>query len=311
AEEIWVIWTVNETPDYRNNAYRQHFHIIEAIADSRFYDELAEIERDHPEIKVHVIRHHEPVPLDYLIYFRAKAMSRIVDLGIEDTRNYLQGAGIPFKGRAPTPVPAKPIGLEFTEEMRGYWSRGEDDYQKGHDRGRERKSRLDFRLTIRADDLDRFLNEPEHAARATGYVECAELGGRFPVEDGEFNLFVKDAASNAREMRYSLPFKNGDGEPYLLFGFKDVEDDPGFDLWADTTTLFTRVHSGDTTDGPIVGAGMLRLRLQDLIKQMTTFRVHNAPNRTAEAKALARFGAFFFGELWDSYIRPVTLLGRG
>ena len=90
VDEIWVIWTVNETPEYRRGPYRQYFHIIEAVADTRFYEDCEAIRRERPDIDIHVIRHGEPVPLDYLVYFRRSKMRKIVDMGIEDTREYLK-----------------------------------------------------------------------------------------------------------------------------------------------------------------------------------------------------------------------------
>ena len=89
VDEIWVIWTVNETAEYKRGPYKQYFDIVEAVADTRFYEECEAIRRDHSEIKVHVIRHGSPVPLDYLSYFRRSKMRKIVEMGVEDTRAYL------------------------------------------------------------------------------------------------------------------------------------------------------------------------------------------------------------------------------
>ena len=147
ADEIWVIWTVSESPDYRPGPYGQYFHIIEAIADGRFYEELAEIEAinaavragtdtEHREIRVHVIRHPTPVPLDYLLFFSAGDMSRIVDMGVRDARAYLTAHGVPFE---PTGPLAAPIGMRFVEEMRGDWALGETDPRTGADTGQARR----------------------------------------------------------------------------------------------------------------------------------------------------------------------------
>src|SRR4051794_20718271 len=139
ADEIWVIWTVAETAPYPENAYGQYFAIIEAIADGRFHEELAEIEAinaavragtdtTHREIKVHVIRHKTPVPLDYLLCFSAGNMSRIVDMGVRDARASLAAGGIPFE---PTGPLGPPIGLRFVETMRGWWALGATDPDLG------------------------------------------------------------------------------------------------------------------------------------------------------------------------------------
>lgn len=105
VDEIWVIWTVNETAEYKRGPYKQYFHIVETVADTRFYEECESIKRDHPNIKVHVIRHGSPVPLDYLAYFRRSKMRNIVEMGVNDTRAYLQSAGQSIGPEAATNAP--------------------------------------------------------------------------------------------------------------------------------------------------------------------------------------------------------------
>ncbi len=80
--------------------------------------------------------------------------------------------------------------VRFTEEMKGYVTFGERDYERGAREGRESGTRLMFHLTIEVDDLDRFASDPRREAAAEGWVGCDSLGGRLPVERGVFNLFV-------------------------------------------------------------------------------------------------------------------------
>lgn len=161
-----------------------------------------------------------------------------------------------------------------------------------------------FHLTITA-DLDRFVADPEHEARAEGYVVCDALGGKLPVERGVFNLFVDDGDPARRRMLYTLFVRDGRGEALTLAGVKLIEDDPGFDLWRDTTTLFTRIlrgHLEDDGEAEVIAEGTLRIRVGDFARQLTTFRAEG-PSRRARAAALARFGALFMGGLWDVYGR--------
>ena len=212
-----------------------------------------------------------------------------------------EGAPI-VEGEVPA---AGAVSVEFTEEMKGYVSfDAASDYDSGFRAGRRSNTDLMFRLTITADDFDRFVADPAHEARARGYVRCPQLGGEFAVEHGIFNLFV-DAHGDKRRKRmfYRLPFDDGQGRPLTLLGHKVVEDDPGLDLWMDTTTLFTRVLSGhvvtdaDQQQADTIATGILRIHPLDFAKQLTTFRVHPA----TRLDALARFGALFAGELWDVY----------
>jgi predicted patatin/cPLA2 family phospholipase len=310
ADEIWVIWTVSETPDYRPGPYGQYFHIIEAIADGRFYEELAHIERineavrtgtdtTHREIRVHVIRHGSPVPLDYLLFFSAGDMSRIVDMGVRDARAYLAAHDVPFEPSGPL---APPIGLRFVEKIRGFWAEGETDPVAGERRGRREDSRLDVHLAISIGDIDAFLADPARLAIAKGTVVCPALGGRLSIGEGTFNVLVK-SGPGARQMRYTLPFTGADGASYLLVGVKEVADDAGFDAWTDTTTLFTTIHRGGSADDPVVGSGVLYLRLTDLARQMTTFRIMRSRGIVTYLLAILGFGRFFAGELWRTYVQ--------
>ena len=63
-----------------------------------------------------------------------------------------------------------------------------------------------------------------------------------------FNLFV-DTEPGVKHMLYRLWFRDGVGHPLTLTGFKLVRDDAGFDVWKDTTTLFTRVLRGHVEEG--------------------------------------------------------------
>jgi cholesterol oxidase len=87
-------------------------------------------------------------------------------------------------------------------------------------------------------------------------------------------------------MLYRFFFRDKDNQPLTLSGFKDVKDDSGFDLWSDTTTLFTRVLKGHATAEEekaaqnrannipelIVASGIIHIYFFDFLKQLTTFR---------------------------------------
>ena len=201
------------------------------------------------------------------------------------------------------PGPGGAVSVSFTEEMKGFVALGERDFDRGFRSGRESRTALMFHLTITADDIERFIADRDHEAVAEGWIECAALGGRLPVERGIFNLFVDQEGDRSRKrMLYRLHFEDGTGHPLTLVGHKEVEDDPGFDLWRDTTTLFTRIlrgHVGEGHDeGPeVLAAGIIHIQLGDFARQLTTFRC-DPPTRL---DALARFGGLFAGDLWEVY----------
>lgn len=198
----------------------------------------------------------------------------------------------------------KKIGFGFTETMAGGFSLGPTDPREGHAKGRREGSSLAIHVTIQIDDLGRFIEDPNHLGFLSGAVDFTPFGTGIPAPSGTFNLFSPGDQPKLKLMRYELAFEH-DGEAYYVAGAKEVRDDPGFDLWKDTTTLFTRLHRGASADGEVVGAGILSLGVIDLIKMMGTMRVPNADSASEKAGALARFGSLFLGELWDTYVRHV------
>jgi len=204
--------------------------------------------------------------------------------------------------------------VRFTETMSGYATMGEINPERGDDQGRLDNTRLAFRLTISIDDVDRFVTDPEHAATAEGWVECEALGGRLPVSRGWFNLFVADSPVS-RQMRYRLWFRDAAGHPLTLRGQKRVGDDPGLDVWADTTTLFTQIVLGHVTEdqdaaAQVTAAGVLHIGIPAFARQLTTFWAADG-SPVARLLGLVKFGDFFLGQLWKVYGRRLRALAGG
>jgi hypothetical protein len=196
--------------------------------------------------------------------------------------------------------------VRFTEEMLGRITFGETDYARGAQPAREGSADFMFHLTIEVPDIDAFGHDPLRPAGATGYVHCDALGGKLPVIAGFFNLFV-DQEPGVKHMLYRLHFYDGVGHPLTMIGHKIVENDAGFDLWKDTTTLFTRVLRGHVAEGEddgaeVVGSGIIIIRVRDFAKQLTTFRSHG-PGIGQQLGALVRFGWIFLGQLAEAYLR--------
>lgn len=199
--------------------------------------------------------------------------------------------------------------LDFTEEMKGWITLGASDFAQGAEQGKRDGTFLMFHLTITAPDVTRFVADPMHEGTAVGYVECEALGGRRPVEKGVFNLFVDSDDPTRTRMLYRLFFTDADSEPLTFTGFKNVKDEPGFDVWSDTSTLYVRVLRGHVTSddhdsAEVVASGIITIYLLDFAKQLTTFRVHGGDAKERLA-ALAAFGKLFLGKLWDHYRRQV------
>jgi cholesterol oxidase len=211
-----------------------------------------------------------------------------------------------------------PTSFQFTEDMKGFITFGTTNYEDGYERGKQDGCGLKFHLTIRTENVEEFLKLPAHEAQATGYVDCDQLGGKYPVERGVFNLFVDGEDLDRKSMKYRLFFHDEAGQPVTLSGFKRVQARAGAEVWRDTTTLYTNLFRGHVTEqqeaaAPILAAGILRLEPADFLKELTTLRAYG-PNVAARAKAAEEFGRFFLGSLWDvygpSYLPQMQIYGR-
>jgi cholesterol oxidase len=241
--------------------------------------------------------------------FTISALSeRIADLLIDDTAVNKK----PREGNLPTAVEiTPPTGMEFTEEMRGYFTESvknaktPEEFKEAEERGKKEGNHLSFKVTIYIDNVNGFITESAHEARAVGYVAMGR--SKYTVERGRFNLFIKYQQNHTRRMLYSLGFKGGDDQDYLLEGYKVIRDDPDIDsweIWKDTTTLFTTLYKSTTaSDDAVVGQGLIRIHLQDFLKQLTTFRVRHTPDFGTKVQTMEKFMSFFFGELWETYVK--------
>jgi cholesterol oxidase len=189
--------------------------------------------------------------------------------------------------------------------MKGFLTIGEQDFQAGFRRGKADGTFFMFHLTIETDDVDRFIADPDHEADARGWVSCEALGGKLPVERGIFNLFVDTDDPKLIKMLYRLHFADGSGNPLTMSGFKLVKDDPGYDLWSDTSTLYTRLLQGHVdadgeADAEVVASGIITIYLTDFARQLTTFRTSGG-SLAQRARAMDQFGRLFLGKLWRIY----------
>ncbi|MDR5866750.1 hypothetical protein [Halomonas koreensis] len=196
-------------------------------------------------------------------------------------------------------------GIAFEETMQGDFALGETAPERGAAAGRRDGTRLAMHAEVTIDDLAAFLADPDHAGALGGRVDFPPLGMDLAATGGVFRLFSAAGDDGlGRRMVYELAFA-ADGTPYYLAGEKRVRDDPGPDLWRDTTTLYTRLHRGTDADGEVVGAGILELGVPQLTALLGTLRATG----DGDARTLATFGGFFFGELWSLYA-PLARGGR-
>ena len=215
---------------------------------------------------------------------------------------------LPSKPRKPPEPPT--LGIRFTETMRGFFSTDfeSDDkietFKAAAKLGKAAGSEMMFTLTIESDDLDTLVDSPQHKAAIFGTLEASALStSPMSVTGGTFNLFVEvPQEPGTRHMKYEMTAASEEGKTYFFKGYKIVRENPNpLDIWPDTSTLYVTVYMGENDQGTVAGKGILRIRPDDFAKQMTTMQVTNAANTKQRLKALARFGSYFAGVLWDTY----------
>ncbi|WP_224366106.1 patatin-like phospholipase family protein [Hyalangium versicolor] len=311
ADELWVLWCIGNTPAYQRGVFHQYVHMIELSANGALFAQLERIQEMNERIRagevvhghsrpivVHLVKPERPLPLDPDFYAGHVTAGTIIDWGYADACRYLANrsdAGLPLTPEITqmnTPAP----DLTFREMMSGPLALNETDPTVGAGKGRH--TPFTFHATISVDDMEAFIRDPAHAARLSAHISYPPFGEDIPAKRGSFNLFKSGDDPNTRLMTYGMAFEH-DGREYYLEGTKTIHDDRGPDLWRDTTRLYCRLHEGSDERGPVVGAGVLKLGLGDLLKLVSSMR--SSREGAEGVRAVMHFGQFFLGTLWDIY----------
>jgi predicted acylesterase/phospholipase RssA len=315
ADELWVVWTVSRRGRWRRGFVHHYFQVIETAGYGQYKRALERIEASNRALAegrhsaydrtITVRTLYAEVPVHYIVNFARAPFQAAVEHGVRAGREWCRELGIELREpRAPARPGASTVS--FTEEMTGAVAMGEADPERGLAGG----SPLTVHLTIEIEDLDRMLADPEHEARAHGWVQAPALGGRLAVQDATFNMLVQDGDPGRREMRYRIRFGDESGRPLTLSGVKHVRADPGSNPWRETTTLYVELLEGHGAPGegdPVVGAGILRISPAAFARQLTTFD-GSGPRPLGTLRAIMRYGRAFAGRLLAVYGRRP---GRG
>lgn len=316
AEEIWLVWCIGNHDQYRDGLFNQYVHMIEMSANGALFEEFDRIRElnkrirrgDSPygqeqPVKLHVIKPEYPLPLDPDYFFNRIDAATLISMGYADAVQYLDKRD--KKGVSWTPAATKmknPVpGIAFREKMEGWFALHETDPKQGADAGKEQGSSMSLHASIYIRDLEAFMENTDHSGTMNGYLVFEDFDNYLPAKTGIFNLFVEnDNDTEIKRMIYEMSFSYDDRE-YYLAGKKEVKDNPGLDLWKDTTTLNARLFEGSDSTGNIVGAGILTLEVKELVKLIKNMRAIDASGTAEKINLLANFGTFFLGELWDTY----------
>lgn len=325
ADELWVIWTTSQRGEWFDGFVGNFFGIFEATTVHAYKQALARIARNNEQVAagstgefgrhITVRELKAEVPLHYLLNFSRDRAAEAVNRGVAAAREWCDANGIARRAGEdfPAEVHTAQTSLRFTEKLKGFVGFGAADYAEGFAQGKAGGDAFEADLTVKVSGVNRFITTPEHEASIEGSVVCARLGGRLPVRGGVFNVFVDEGDPAHKKVLYRLFFDGGDGAALTLAGFKDLKDDPGFDSFDDATTVFVRLYRGavpaeEEAAAEVLAAGRLGVGMVGFLKQLTSFRAEG-PTAADRASALARFGAFYLGRLWDVYARRLLSSG--
>jgi hypothetical protein len=150
----------------------------------------------------------------------------------------------------------------------------------------------------------------QSAFAALSDAELAGLGTASFPERRHKTIAGRVPRGEERFLKYFLRFA-ANGEHWVLYGYKRVKDDPGFDAWRDTSSLFVQLFAvADEPDlqalpGPacLRGAGVIHVDINDFVfEQLASMKVTGTDDPARIAFAVGKFTAFFFGALQRVYV---------
>lgn len=220
-----------------------------------------------------------------------------------------------FATESTRPQTAKKLGIAFTETMKGFVAKPNTSnspsqlneplaaYKTAYDNGKQQSSPFEFTLTISSPDLEQILTSPAHNARMSGTVNAPILSDApLMVSEGVFNLFVRHSDTpDTKRMKYNMLLTSEAGDKFFFSAYKSITEGKVTDIWPATTTLYVDIYAGTNQQGSLIAQGILHIEPLDFAKQMTTMRATNAKDNFEKLKAIARFGQYFAGSLYQSY----------
>ncbi|KAK5653272.1 hypothetical protein OQA88_9171 [Cercophora sp. LCS_1] len=204
------------------------------------------------------------------------------------------------------PTEVGPDGFSFTEIMSGFITTNSRvrSFWTAEKIARGRSEAARVYLTVTTDNLQQMQRDESHRASLTGTFTCPSLGGPFMVRHGRFQLFSNDPRKpDTKNFVYDFDIVSTSGQVLHFNGYKDVGPAVAFnvaELWRATTTLFTTIT---TTEGVVLGRGILRISPEALASQAQTLE-SEAPSLLKKAASSASFLSLFFREAMHQFLGP-------
>ena len=114
------------------------------------------------------------------------------------------------------------LGLAFSESMTGGFALGVADPAAGAKQGRAQSSQLSLHCDVTIDNLQSFVDDPQHPGRLDCTVDFPAFGAGIRCDPGTFNLFRAANTAGERWMVYDCGFV-AKGRRYHIAGKKIVQ----------------------------------------------------------------------------------------
>lgn len=316
ASELWLIWIMGNTKQYRENPLNLYVQMLEMSANGALIKEIQQIKDINARIAngetvyghnkpiiLHLIKPEHPLPLDSALYTGEISHATLIEMGRSDAKAYfyrMKSEGVPLEPQI-LEMTTLQAGFQFKETMQGGFSLNATDPIEGNKHGKQANTKLAMHAAININSLAEFIKNPEHLGQLTGTIDFAPLGLGMVANTGVFNLFKPTDDPALTLMVYELGFEH-QGQAYYLAGKKEVRQASIFKLWSATTTLYTQLHKGTDKSGTVIGAGILSLGICALLKLVTTITVTNTFSFTEKLKTICCFCGFFIAQLWKTYV---------
>jgi cholesterol oxidase len=223
------------------------------------------------------------------------------------------------------------VGLEFKEQMKGFFAvadpastpiderlrESRTQFTKAENDGIRSGTTVFLKLHATIGDLARLIatttdGDPAPIALSGAIVldEATDVldeqkkkkppSFEIDAEKSFLQAFVQSPASvPTRYFKYHLEFRDHQG-PCLFTGIKILRDEPGFDVWSDTSTLYFEIR-GSIGVGPIQ-RGVARVSLDLFMReQLPSMTVTGTTDPIRRSWALAAYYKHFAGELGAVY----------
>ncbi len=320
ASELWLIWIMGNTKQYRENPLNLYVQMLEMSANGALIKEIQQIKDINARIAngetifghrqpitLHLIKPEHPLPLDSALYTGKISHATLIEMGRSDARayfNHMKSEGVPLEPEI-LEMTTLNTGFQFKETMQGGFTLNATDTAEGKAQGEQADTLLVMHAAIDIKNLAEFIKSPDHLAGLTGTIDFAPLGMGMVASTGVFNLFKPTDDPTLTLMVYELGFEY-QGEAYYLAGKKEVRQASIFQLWPATTTLYTQLHKGTDKSGAVIGAGILSLGVIALLKLLSTITVSNTSCFGEKIKAIGCFFCFFMAQLWKTYVAHIN-----